>query len=341
MRAKAVRQTGDLWDIEIGPGDSHSTVRLPPGLPPLPAPADGVVETEDEAGSDSPTEQGREILEETSASPSPSPSPQQPSEQPDPVPEQSSAMPSLPQTEPSSQLAGDDAGAVDKRPSEEGETSPRMKKRTSKIHFDMKTNTHKVVYTDVEEPAKKAKPLPLNIARSDAGGVKHAGEAASSGRPEKSSRTGERLSSSPTFAGNINQVKTDSGIDLWVDDEEPFEAGFEEDIEKSVFIEDYMDDIDQMQFPSEADGPPDLSASELEILDNEAGVEEITRLFELNVLDGCDAAMGGEVMLDTRCVFDWRYRDGWRRRCRLVAREFNVTGESTSETFSPQQQWQR
>ena len=160
------------------------------------------------AGSDSPTEQGREILEETSASPSPSPSPQQPSEQPDPVPEQSSAMPSLPQTEPSSQLAGDDAGTVDKRPLEEGETSPRMKKRTSKIHFDMKTNTHKVVYTDVEEPAKKAKPLPLNIARSDAGGVKHAGEAASSGRPEKSSRTGEGLSSSPTFAGNINQVKT-------------------------------------------------------------------------------------------------------------------------------------
>ena len=292
LRAKAVRQTGDLWDaealsaIEIGPGDllktyTHSTVRLPPGLPPLPAPVDGVAETEDEAGLDSPTEQGREMQEEeeTSASPSPSPSPQQPSEQPDPLPEQSSAMPSLPQTEPSSQLAGDDAGTVDKRPLEEGEISPRMKKRTSKIHFDMKTNTHKVVYTDVEEPAKKPKPLPLNIARSDAGGVKHAGEASSSGRPEKSSRTGEGLSSSPTFAGNINRVKTYSGIEMWVDDEEPFEAGFEEDIEKSVFIEDYMDDIDEMQFPSEADGPPDLSASELEMLDNEAGIEEITRLF--------------------------------------------------------------
>ena len=151
----------------------------------------------------------------------------------------------------------------------------------------------------------------------------------------KSSRTGEGLSSSRTFAGNINRVKTYSGIEMWVDDEEPFEAGFEEDIEKSVFIEDYIDDIDEMQFPSEADGPPDLSASELEMLDNEAGIEEITRLFELNVLDGCDAAMRDEVMLDTRCVFDWRYRDGWRRRCRLVAREFNVTGESTSETFSP------
>ena len=34
-------------------------------------------------------------------------------------------------------------------------------------------------------------------------------------------------------------------------------------------------------------------------------------------------------------LLDWRYRDGWRRRCRLVAREFNVSGETTSETSSP------
>ena len=71
------------------------------------------------------------------------------------------------------------------------------------------------------------------------------------------------------------------------------------------------------------------------MLDNEAGKEEIKSLFDLQGLEGCDVAVGDEVLLDTRCVFDWRYRDGWRRRCRLVAREFNVTGETTSETFSP------
>ena len=340
LRAKAVRQTGDLWDAEalsateIGPEDllktyTHSTIRLPSGLQPLPAPVEAAVDSEAEAvagaadseeddASGGPSDQGRGVQDQLDA-PLPPPLQLQPSDSPDSLPEQSHAMTSLPQPEPSSQLAGDDAGMVDKRPLEEGDTSPRMRKKSSKIHFDMKTGTHKVVYIDEEDPAKR---------------VKHSGGASASERPEKSSRTGEGLCSSPTFAGNISQVKSYAGVEMWVDDEEPFEASFVDDIGQSTYIEDYID-IDQTEFPSEADGPPDLSASELEMLDNEAGMEEIKRLFDLNVLEGCEAAIGDEVLLDTRCVFDWRYRDGWRRRCRLVAREFNVTGESTSETFSP------
>ena len=42
------------------------------------------------------------------------------------------------------------------------------------------------------------------------------------------------------------------------------------------------------------------------------------------------------LVLDTRQVFDWRYRDGqWKRRCRLVAREFRAGAQSTEETFAP------
>ena len=38
----------------------------------------------------------------------------------------------------------------------------------------------------------------------------------------------------------------------------------------------------------------------------------------------------------TRQVYDWRYRDGqWKRRCRLVAREFRDGAQSTEETFAP------
>ena len=239
LRAKAVRQTGDLWDaealsaIEIGPEDllktyTHSTVRLPPGFQPLPAPVEdaidseaeavaGAVDTEDENASGDPADPGREVQEQSDvASPAQQQQQQQlqPSDPPDSLPEQSHVMPSLPQPEPSSQLAGDDAGMVDKRPLEGGDTSPRMKKKNSKIHFDMKTGTHKVVYIDDEDPAKR---------------VKHSGEASSSGRPEKSSRTGEGLSSSPTFAGNISRVKSYAGVEMWVDDEEPFETSFAND----------------------------------------------------------------------------------------------------------------
>ena len=98
----------------------------------------------------------------------------------------------------------------------------------------MRTNTHKVVYDD-EEASKRMKPPPANAARSDGGSGKHPGEASSSQRPEKSSRTSEGLSSSPTFAGNIGQVKLHSGIEMWVDDEEPFETNYVKDIEDIAF----------------------------------------------------------------------------------------------------------
>ncbi len=40
------------------------------------------------------------------------------------------------------------------------------------------------------------------------------------------------------------------------------------------------------------------------------------------------------MVLDTRLVFDWRYCDKqWKRRARLVAREFRDA--SNEETFSP------
>ena len=63
LRAKAIRQTGDLWDvkflssIEIGPEDllktyTHSTVRIPPGIPPAVFPIAEGVGTTDEAASD-------------------------------------------------------------------------------------------------------------------------------------------------------------------------------------------------------------------------------------------------------------------------------------------------
>ncbi len=334
LRAKAVRQTGDLWDaeslssIEVGPDQllktyTHSTVRLPPGMTPVVFPIAESAETPDEAASDPPSDSGRGEIQEAAPL---LPSPLQSSEleySPDSVPEQSSATPSLPQPELSSQLDGDDVSIVDKRPLEEKDSTPRMTKKASKIKFDMRTNTHKVVYEDEEKP-KKMKPPPFNAVIS-----------APSERPSKSSRTGESLSSSPTFAGNISHVKSYSGVEMWVDDEDLFDPSFAADVENSVCFDEYVDDIEQNEFPSEADGPPNLSSDELLMLDNEAGMEEIKRLFDLDVLEGCEVASGDEVLLDTRCVFDWRYRDGWRRRCRLVAREFNVTGETTSETFSP------
>ena len=40
------------------------------------------------------------------------------------------------------------------------------------------------------------------------------------------------------------------------------------------------------------------------------------------------------LILDTTCVSDWRYRGKWKRRCRIVARDYRTS--NTDETqFSP------
>ena len=66
---------------------------------------------------------------------------------------------------------------------------------------------------------------------------------------------------------------------------------------------------------------------------------ELGRLRELEVIE--EFYPGGEqeqeaTYLDTRLVFDWRFRDeGWKRRARWVAREFRSGDASNVSTFSP------
>ena len=64
---------------------------------------------------------------------------------------------------------------------------------------------------------------------------------------------------------------------------------------------------------------------------------ELDRLRTLDVIGTVDPGFHVEqcVKLDTRLVRVWRFRDGkWRRRARLVAREFRDGDCSSTETFS-------
>ena len=73
-------------------------------------------------------------------------------------------------------------------------------------------------------------------------------------------------------------------------------------------------------------------------MDQEAAVEELNRLSKIGVIEEFaeSGASGSEIRMDLREVYDWRYRDGkWRRRCRIVAREYRAGATSTAETFSP------
>ena len=143
------------------------------------------------------------------------------------------------------------------------------------------------------------------------------------------------LQSSPMHAANIRMVSQYGGVDVYVDD-------MEDDGDLGAYADDltsgfdfHMDEEDE-KFTDEKAGPPNVDDDTLEQMDQEAALEEINRLRSMSVIENYFEVDGSETILDTRQVHDWRFRnDCWRRRCRLVAREFRAGAQSTEETFSP------
>ena len=96
------------------------------------------------------------------------------------------------------------------------------------------------------------------------------------------------------------------------DEEEDLTAVEGEDVEYEDLMEEEMEDT-----PKNDQGgtPPELSPEELDLLDQEAAVEELNRLSKIGVIeDFLEAnASGQEKRMDLREVYDWRYRgDHWK-----------------------------
>jgi len=189
------------------------------------------------------------------------------------------------------------------------------------IRFDMATQKH-----TLEEGRRPE----LKIPRLQNYSKKNPAEAQlEDERAAKAGRSSDALSSSPTFAGNIRQVGNYDGMDMYVDDEEE-----KFDYEEFDFVE--KDEVNYEEAENEAEGPPEVTTEVLQKLDQEAAVEELERLKKLGVLEDCFQPKKGALELDTTSVYDWRHREGkWKRRCRLVAREFRGNAVSDEETFSP------
>ena len=108
-----------------------------------------------------------------------------------------------------------------------------------------------------------------------------------------------------------------------------------EDIEYEDLVEEEMEDAPKND---QGELPPEVSPEEFHSMDQEAAVEELNRLSKIGVIEEFaeSGASGSEKRMDLREVYDWRYRDGkWRRRCRIVAREYRAGATTTPETFSP------
>ena len=135
----------------------------------------------------------------------------------------------------------------------------------------------------------------------------------------------------PLFAGRVSQ---EEDVFHW-DEHEDLTAVEGEDVEYEDLVEEEMEDAPKNE---QGESPPELSPEELDVVDQQAAVEELNRLSKIGVIEEFveSKANGTEKRMDLREVYDWRYRDDqWKRRCRIVAREYRAGAASTSETFSP------
>ena len=100
---------------------------------------------------------------------------------------------------------------------------------------------------------------------------------------------------------------------------------------------DIKDEINKQAAEREAgQGPPNLSPEKVQILDNAATISEVEKLQQPTLIEAVEekSQQNGVAHLDTTAVFDWRFRGIWKRRCRIVAREYR-TDNTTEEQFSP------
>ena len=85
-------------------------------------------------------------------------------------------------------------------------------------------------------------------------------------------------------------------------------------------------------------GPPELDPEELEKLDQQMKEKEISRLLDMGVLAGmAPEAREGKVKLQRKYVLDWsrRFRSGWTRRARLVAKEYKFLEPALTDLYNP------
>ena len=121
----------------------------------------------------------------------------------------------------------------------------------------------------------------------------------------------------PLFAGRVSQEEDPFH---W-DEHEDLTAVEGEDIEYEDLMEEEMEDV-----PTNEQGEtlPELSPEELDVLDQEAAVEELNRLSKIDVTEEFQEshATGREKHMDLPEVYDWRFRDN---RWKLPSRcKFNI-----------------
>ena len=148
----------------------------------------------------------------------------------------------------------------------------------------------------------------------------------------------QKMDDDPTPTPKTKAAKTDDSVnqiaevELCHNDEDMFDAGLDDAVGP------LDDEDDYIAGQTEGEGPPEVSADKLKSLDEQAALDEIDKLYKMEVIQPVFLSpekANNSNTVDTTLVFDWRYRnDSWIRRCRVVAREFRTTNTDEA-SFAP------
>lgn len=189
---------------------------------------------------------------------------------------------------------------------------------------------------DTEESRKRA--LPAEAWQAEGSPTRARTEVAAS---PTGSPTAERPLYPPSFAGNVARVQAVEGLTVATlyecGDQFLFETNSEEEENSFDFGEDKDELVKVFWDNEDLEHEPTVTAQELAELDEEAFQKEVTRLLEMGVLrkEKKEKLRDDYVELSTTAVQDWRHRDGeWKRRSRLVAREYKWADPTRQDLFS-------
>ena len=113
-------------------------------------------------------------------------------------------------------------------------------------------------------------------------------------------------------------------------------VGAEEDW--SMFPLEEKFESEDVEGRTESEGQPTVSQGKLDELDAIAALQEIEKLNQMKAIEPLEMdprEIPPEFFVDATVAKDWRYSQGWKGRCRIVAREYTMNQNTDENTHSP------
>ena len=233
------------------------------------------------------------------------------------------------------------AERVVEKPGDEAASDPPSSNEAADNASGSNTGSQTAVHTGTLAPGESPHPEVTDATMLSELVLESVGES-NLGEPAK--RAASSLAAPPMFAGEpalrkprIQRIRVD-GEELFDHDEGFIPFDIEDEMDVRVWESEIPDSLGSgvvWADRGEDEGPPELSQDALQEVDRKAEAIEAERLLAMRVLEEALDVPDASLLLQTRYVLDWRYRNGWTRRARLVSKELKLWDPNRTDVFAP------